>query len=86
MMKRDELPEMRTVEQGSAEWDEIWRALLIATGDPDTSMVDPCTGECWQYMGTYRGPDGWCHEFRHRWHPTQERRVYITVPGARRED
>jgi hypothetical protein len=49
----------------SPAWLEAWAYLQAEFGD--TACRDEESGECWQYMGTERAPDGsWSHCFRHR--------------------
>lgn len=50
------------VYKGTFEWDEMWEKLTATKGD----YVCPITGECWQYMGTYRVSGVLFHQFRHR--------------------
>jgi hypothetical protein len=51
-----------------------WRLL---PGGPDA--IDPCSGESWQYQGSRFDGRTAYHNFRHRWHPTLERRVYLWI-------
>lgn len=67
-------------EQGDPECDRLW-AALAAQGE-DIDAEDPLCFERWQYMGTWRLPGGWVHQFRHRHHPRTQARVYRDVPVA----
>jgi len=72
---------MMIVQRETPEWDQAWddlRRIIIADGLGDgTDLAQESeTGECWQYMGTFKGH----HEFRHRDHPATGCREYRTVP------
>ena len=60
--------------QGHPELEKAWQSLL---GGPEA--VHPITGDMWQYMGSYKGDAGYAHEFRHRSHPTTNKREYRKV-------
>jgi hypothetical protein len=66
----------------SLEWFHAWKGLVDVTGDTDHVAVDPQSGEAWQYLGTVRWPEGWLHEFRHRWHPRLQQRWCVRVPAS----
>jgi hypothetical protein len=78
---------IRIVDRDSSEWEAMWQelanmALNRSFADP-TECPCPVSGESWQYLGTFTGPDG-CpiHEFRHRLHPATGRREYVHIPAT----
>jgi len=59
------------------EWEVAWSHF------PDREMVEPCTGECLQYMGSEQQPAGcWQHVFRHRAAPGAAQRRYWRIPAS----
>jgi hypothetical protein len=67
--------------RGSKEWNRAWKELMTQMGDTELGMEDPETGERWQYMGTVRrvARKLWWHEFRHRHHPREQKRIYTQI-------
>lgn len=74
---RKKNPDLRFILRGTKEWDRMWSEV-----DDDPTAYDPTTGEVWQYMGTVKKNGGWAHQFRHRHHPVEKRRVYREVPAS----
>ena len=71
------------LERDSLEWEEAWSELSrdkINDGIAD-KMTAECslTGEVWQYMGSFQGKLGSTHQFRHRHHPSVNRRVVKNI-------
>lgn len=76
--------EMVLIKQGSAEWENMWDVVAnhpINEGYEHPSVVLN-NGEAWQYMGSFRQDNRIIHEFRHRNHPTFNRREYIKFPAS----
>ena len=76
MRDTDTTPAPRCVFAAPGEdlWREAWYALS-GKYHGDIEARDPASGECWQYMGTWRMPDAtWVHQFRHRAYRGHERR------------
>ena len=71
------------VEEDSAEWRAAWKRLARMSGDADFMAEDPQTGEVWQYMGSVRHGPQWQHEFRHRNHPREQKRLLLLVRATR---
>jgi len=67
---------------GNAEWDRAWNTM--AANPVNAGLEHPHVafneswGETWQYMGTVNGQ----HEFRHRMHPTTDKREYLKIPAT----
>ena len=54
----------------------LWLRFAIGTLNRD-----PGEGEGWQYMGSthHKGTGDMWHQFRNRWVPSEDRRVYVAV-------
>jgi hypothetical protein len=68
--------------RGSEEWEAAWKALVKQTGDRDRAAECPVSGECWEYVSSFRDRGRWTHEFRHRRHPLKKRRWYVRVDAS----
>jgi hypothetical protein len=75
------------VEKNSTLWHTLWAKLweqngkpLDEYGVPDFSEYNPQYNEMWQYMGTVdKGSNQQEHQFRHRAHPSNNERKYISI-------
>lgn len=67
------------VEPDSLEWHRMWR---LACPGGDRVEENPRSGECWQYMGSTDRRGLWEHEFRHRDHPSTNKRLYKRVEAS----
>lgn len=73
------------IEQGTEEWDRMWKALAELTINVGQDDPMECRNDCeyWQYMGTeFRGDVNskkWQHCFRHRCHPRTLEREYVWI-------
>lgn len=86
----------RTDPEWDAMWAGLfsWDRLVNGYDEPATVANDALQGESWQYMGTVtrdsetigrrerEGRAEFFHQFRHRWHPTLERKVYVNWPAT----
>ncbi|MHB8874432.1 MAG: hypothetical protein ACYC8T_12160 [Myxococcaceae bacterium] len=73
---------MAMLRRNEREWRLAWEALAAVSGDADFMGEDPESGEFWQYMDSTPVHDSWVHEFRHRWHPREQRRWYVRIPAS----
>jgi len=66
----------------TSEWHLAWDALFECW----TLKADRCDdcGEGWQYLGSYHveGTYEYQHEFRHRHHPQEQRRIVHNIPAS----
>lgn len=66
-------------ERAEKIWEYLAAIPLNTSSDDPTVCEDPDTGECWQYMGSFKNKEGIRHEFRHRNHPMTQCRVYLFI-------
>jgi len=74
------------LEKHSSLWNSIWLKLWEENGKPldkhmvpDFSEYNEQYNEVWQYMGTLDKSDHLEHQFRHRAHPSDNQRRYVSV-------
>jgi len=56
--------------------------LYVGTICPYGDMEEENDGEIWQYMGTVQINGEYVHQFRHRCHPSINKRVYRNIPAS----
>jgi hypothetical protein len=62
------------------EWDRAWDIAV-----PGDDKAETHNYESWQYMGSSNRDQGdWRHEFRHRCHPSNDKRMYRSVAASGR--
>jgi len=74
------------VKRNSKEWRYMWKKLAekdINKRCKDEPTVCENGYEIWQYMGSFKIKGKWLHEFRHRWHPITEARVYFKISASK---
>lgn len=75
---------MILIKRDSKEWNLMWEWLAqhpINDGLSEPSIaMNEVNGECWQYMGSYRGKgNSAVHTFRHRSHPLDNERKNLSM-------
>lgn len=80
-----ELDQSYLVKMDSDEWHAMWQAFVQAVraadlGDgSDRAQHNAYWGESWQYMGSEHDGPMDVHTFRHRAHPKDGQRKYVTA-------
>ena len=68
-----------------SEYDYMWDQLAKLPMNKNNEVPQMCenNGEVWQFMGTHYENKKLVHQFRHRCHPKDSKRIYINIPAHR---